>query len=318
MEEKTCSKCKKVLPLTPFYFHKGESKSGFKSACKVCRGYKFGETKQKQKRNVSWTDDEINFMINFYDSSSNDEIALILSKTLGSIDAKARFLHLYKENWWNDEEKNILFQYYPIMKTEDLKQSLLKNRSNGSINKKAMELGIKKNHTILENIRANNLEGYSIKGLENLNWSGAKGLRDLCRNRLANWINNIKIKYNNKCYITGESTNLIVHHVVSFKSIFDNAISEFTTKYNFPIYEDVLLYYKNNLETLLEQFVDLIVRNHKLSDGVLIKKDIHDLFHNLYGTRYCSPKDYLEFENKLFNGDFDNTLNISFEIKGVV
>lgn len=307
---KICSKCKRELPLTSYFFHKGGGKTGFKSDCKECRGYSFGETRKSRvvNRNLSWSNSDIQYMEKHYANTDNKVLSNILNKSEKAIVTKARYLHLYKETWWSGGEIDLLKEYYPFLLIDELISLHLPNRSASGIKKKAMELGITKNEQILYGIRSNNLGEYIGFGTASLNWKGTSGLRQMARNRLNGWITSIKEKYNHTCALTGNTENLIVHHIVSFKEIFYDVLDKNVQEKCFPIYEDVSMYFENKLNNLLEEFLNEVVSQHSESTGILIRGDIHDLFHNFYGTHNCTEQDFFEFIIRCKNGEFNDVI----------
>ena len=65
--------------------------------------------------------------------------------------------------------------------------------------------------------------------------------------------------------------------------------------YGFAMHENIMEYYKDNTEDELLRFVGEVVEKHKIEHGILIHRDIHAEFHNIYGTRYNTEKDFYNF-----------------------
>lgn len=293
---KICSKCKRELPLDSYYFHKGGSKDGFKEQCKECRGSKFGITRKRTVLNIFWTEERNNLLKEFHSNFTNEELAEIFGTSKNAINTQARRLNLYKDIWWSNNELILINKYYPNMNTIDFKNKYLPKRSLQSIKKKACELGISKENKLLLNIRLNNLGGYASFGHDNLNYKGIKNVYEMCRNNLSKWIELVKQNCNYKCAITGETENLVVHHIRPFREIFYNTYYYFKEKYNFEIYNNVDKYQDNEL-ILLRLFVKTIEQNHNINDGVLITEKLHKEFHNIYGTRKNTIEDFYSFLN---------------------
>lgn len=54
---KICSKCKKELPATNYYFHRAKNRpDGLYEQCKKCRGYPYGETRRRE--NLTYNNEE--------------------------------------------------------------------------------------------------------------------------------------------------------------------------------------------------------------------------------------------------------------------
>ena len=172
---------------------------------------------------------------------------------------------------------------------------MLPDRSIKSIRKKAYELGVKVPIEQIDEIAKRNLE----KTYE-VNFKNIKGLAHTCRNRLRLWKELVYDKYE-KCVITGKCDSLIVHHLKSFKDIFYETLEYYENKYNFIREEDVSKCIELNGEDLFENFVCAVRDNHKEDDGILISEEIHNDFHNKYGTRYCTKEDFYEYCLKYHN-----------------
>jgi len=293
---KICSKCKRELPLDSYYFHMGSGKDGFKEQCKECRGFKFGVTKKQNKNATFWNEERNNLLKEIHNKYTDEEIAKIIGTTKNAINTQARRLKLYKDIWWEENELNLLNQYYPKMDTIDFKNKYLPNRSLQSIKKKAHELNISKEDKLIYDIRLNNLGGYADFGHDNLNYKGIKNVYEMCRNNIGNWVDLVKQHCNYKCVITGETENLVVHHIRPFREIFYNTYYYFKENYNFEIYNNVDKYQDNEL-ILLRLFVKTIEQNHNINDGVLITEKLHKEFHNIYGTRKNTIEDFYSFLN---------------------
>ena len=310
---KICSKCKRELPANYEYFHKGITKDGFKYECKECRGGKFGIFRKINRQSKLWTEDDINYLKNNYSSNLNKNLSQVLNKTESQISSMSIYLNLYKDTWWSESDINILKEEYPQCESAEIFVSnFMQNRTIASVRKKASELDIKL--TNIEEIRKNNLKGYMELGVLNLNYIGNKSLISTCRNRLGNWINGIKLKYDNKCYLTGLDNDLIIHHVKSFRDIFNTVLNKYEKIYNFEI-KDMDWYYENNQEKIVNKFINEVVASHKLEDGVLISSRLHSLFHSekLYGTKNCNSSDFNNFIERYYGGEFDNKLEDNFK-----
>lgn len=108
------------------------------------------------------------------------------------------------------------------------------------------------------------------------------------RGKLGKWRNDSLEFHNNKCFVSGRTKNLIIHHIVPFNQIRDyvlnslelsnKALSDFT---------------KEELTILENRFNDY----HSLSLGVPLNETIHKQFHMLYGN-YATLEELLEYKNE--------------------
>ena len=104
-------------------------------------------------------------------------------------------------------------------------------------------------------------------------------------------------KCNYQCVLTG-SKKFHIHHLYSFNQI----ISDVFNKYNFPIYDTFEEYSDEELDTILDKFIEE-QDSHPL--GVCIDENIHKLFHSVYG-QYCNtPEQWYQFEKDYKNGIYD-------------
>ena len=100
-----------------------------------------------------------------------------------------------------------------------------------------------------------------------------------------------------KCCITGKSDVLIdVHHIRSFKLIAIEALREFGI-------EDECYYWKTYQdygEDVLSKIVEL---NNKYGLGALMRKDIHQLYHKIFGHGNNTEEQFEEFKQRIKSGD---------------
>ena len=140
-------------------------------------------------------------------------------------------------------------------------------------------------------------------GNKNPNYRGnitpiAKHLRE----RQKNWFNDCKQQTNYKCQLTNRnSRELHTHHLLSFNIIVDQAHKE----YNIIVKETVSEYTNKELE-LLENYVDTWHKNN--NNAVVLCKEVHNLFHKLYGKGNNTPEQYIEFKERYLAGEFKEIL----------
>ena len=95
---------------------------------------------------------------------------------------------------------------------------------------------------------------------------------------------------NEKCFLTGQTDQLEIHHLTPLNIIIKNVLSEFDGGID-SLYKD------NNIELFDERILDIHTQ-----DGicVILNKDIHSLFHKLYGYANCTKEDFFEFSKSFF------------------
>lgn len=143
------------------------------------------------------------------------------------------------------------------------------------------------------------------RGENNYFWKGGVSeLNNYLRQYLYDWKINSFEKYNYSCFITNEKGNdLEVHHTKPFNIIRDEVLN----KLNVPIHQFI----KDYNQQTLNKIVDLFIEEHNKKLGVPIKKELHKLFHNIYGwDEMVSFNDVIEFKERYLNGEFTTTLSI--------
>lgn len=132
-------------------------------------------------------------------------------------------------------------------------------------------------------------------GNKSIMWKGGiTSIRKFIANNVRRWRKESIEFYNGKCVITGDSYD-VVHHLYGFNLILNNAFE----KLNLPIYENVSDYNKEDLNNL----VFLVKEMHNSMLGVCLRKDVHQLFHKLYGHGNNTPEQFEEFRQRIVSGE---------------
>jgi DNA-binding CsgD family transcriptional regulator len=129
------------------------------------------------------------------------------------------------------------------------------------------------------------------------NWKGGiTGIRTLLRDRISNWIKESLEKNNYKCDITGiNSDDLEVHHIKPFHIMRDEVITELGLK--------EIEYVSDFSIDEIQKIVALFEKKHQENLGIPLLKDLHKIFHKLYGFN-TTFDDYTEFKNRYHKGEF--------------
>ena len=139
-----------------------------------------------------------------------------------------------------------------------------------------------------------------LKGNLTSNWKGglsktSRYFRKFC----SNWIKDTLIKDNYTCQITKlRGGDLVVHHLVSFKDILNEAIANTNLYY----YESISQYTEEELN-LIQQEIERL--HYKYGLGITLKHEVHRLFHETYGFNDTTEAQFMEFKNRYKNGEFD-------------
>lgn len=146
--------------------------------------------------------------------------------------------------------------------------------------------------------------GYeSFSGENHYAWNGGtKPLRDHLRiNVISQWKKDSMKNCNYRCVITGDRFDDI-HHLYNFQNIIFETLEilGLEVKHNLGDYSEEELSNINNL---------FLESHYKYGLGVCLRKDIHKLFHQLYGKSNNTPEQFEEFKTRYFNKEFNHLLN---------
>jgi hypothetical protein len=131
--------------------------------------------------------------------------------------------------------------------------------------------------------------------------NGESKVTDALRDSVDGWRNNLLQIYNNKCPITG-SSDVVTHHLYPFAKI----LKECSLKTGVPILKRIGDYKD------YEDFAKLkesVVEYHWENDiGIVISKELHDLFHNAYGDKDNTIEQFDEFLKEKYNINLKDVL----------
>ena len=142
----------------------------------------------------------------------------------------------------------------------------------------------------------------SLGGENSSNWKGGiTSLNMFLRGSIESWKRDTMRRYNYCCDVTGVERNFQIHHLTGFGKIVDNFIKE----YNIDVKVNIGEYTKEELSYLRNTFEEY---HNSYGLGVLMHKDVHTLFHNIYGKDDGdnTPEQYYEFKNKYINKEIPN------------
>lgn len=321
--EMCCKRCDRVLPYNDEYFPSDKStKTGLRNVCYECKGSSFGKRKPKSE---IWTNKEDKLLIEIYADNTNEEISLLFpNRTVKALVDRARLLGLSKSNiarekqyknhsrimkvnsaWIgrtvSEEEKENLSNNMK-RKWENDRESMLKNAQyertpeiRKAISDKAKERGAWVGESNPRHLNP-------LIGSTNGNWKG--GITPLLfwlRNQLDDWKQESMKFHNYTCVLSGKNFDEI-HHLVSFKEIINIALNEL----NYSKTKTLEEYSDKELETLRYKIIEI---NNSFGLGVCLTKEIHKLFHDLYGYGDNSPEQFEEFTNRYKSCEFEKILH---------
>lgn len=275
-----------------------------------------------------WTDSELELLLNNYDKCSKEEMMNLLpGRSWKAILSKAHKQSIQKRFSWTQEEDNILIEQYPKLPMDDFLK-LLPNRSRDSVISRAMKLGVNnydrhfwtkkeeqyiKDHweTMPDIIIANNLgkSKESVKCKRNLlglhrqnkEHKSYDNISKYLRGQIYQWKKTSMENCNYKCVLTG-SKDFEIHHLYPVNMIIEDMVN----KYNISILP-LNEYTANNLEYLTKLFIEEH-RKHPL--GECVRKDIHMLFHSLYGQYNTTEEQWIQFKKDYNSGLYDKRIDV--------
>lgn len=134
-------------------------------------------------------------------------------------------------------------------------------------------------------------------------WKGGKTpIGTYIRDNLKEWKFKSSRNSNFECVITKTKgkNKLVLHHLYSFDNILEQAFNDIMV---FPKGE-INNYCKEELEQLLQRVIEI---HNSLPLGVLLRKDIHLLFHKIYGYGNNTPEQFEEFKYRYLLNEFNKT-----------
>lgn len=279
-----------------------------------------------------WTEEDTNYL--------RDNIGLGYDKlfeyfsgrhTKNAIETKAQKMGLTKSQDWTEDELNIMKKYYSILPKEDI-QKLLPNRTWNSIILKSSNLKIKSHHYLSEKyseeeenfIKENfgkmtdaeiaKAIGKTIHGIcdkrrllglyyFDKNYSKYNNISKFFRAHIYDWKENSMKQCNYQCIFTG-SKDYAIHHIISFNTILSKFFSYIESK-NLLKSNNLCDYSKEELDNLIKIFNTI---HDKYPLGICVRKDIHNLFHNIYGSGGNTKEQWDIFSEKFLNHEYDNLI----------
>lgn len=279
-----------------------------------------------------WTDEDTNYLKENFNLGYSKLYDYFSDRhTKKAIRTKAIKMGLTKPQDWTEEEIKILKDNYSILPKKDL-QKLLPNRSWNAITIRGGILGIRsykylnekyseeeknfirENFGKMTDIEIANALGKSVRGISDQrhslglyyldkNYSKYNNISKFFRAHIYDWKENSMKQCNYQCIFTG-SKDYAIHHIISFNTI----LSEF-----FSYIESKNLLKSNNLNDYSKEELDNLIKifntiHDKYPLGICVRKDIHNLFHNIYGSGGNTKEQWDIFSEKYINHEYDDLI----------
>ena len=247
-------------------------------------GIKFDLKNRNNKNCVNsykkWSKEEIKILEDNYPTRPISEVESMLpGRTKSMIINKVNLLKItsYRiiKTKWNDDEIQYLYDNW--MLTPDVIMAINLNRTQRAVQAKRLELGLCRMDTdsssyptLSKYFRGQNYE-WKIQSMKNCDY---------------------------KCVITG-SKDFEIHHLYGVSNIISDIINMY------PKYKNIKFEKLTNadLEFLTTKFIE---HQSQYPLGECIRKDLHVLFHSLYGQYYNTPEQWYRFKIDYQEGVYDN------------
>lgn len=234
----------------------------------------------KSKGKIKWSDEEIDILINNYSYIPISEVKKLLPhRTKSMIKNKANFLNITSyqilSTKWTPADIEYLRNNWEL--TPDIVIARELNRSQRAVQAKRLELGLyrmdmKSNSypTLAKYIRGQNYE-WKVASMRNCEY---------------------------QCILTG-SKDFDIHHLYGVSNLISDILEDYPSYKDKP-FEDLL---DSELNFLANKFMEYQAR-YPL--GECVRKDIHKLFHSLYGQYYNTPEQWCKFKEDYQKGVYKN------------
>ena len=129
---------------------------------------------------------------------------------------------------------------------------------------------------------------------------GITPLYEHLRSCIRPWIIDSFDYYNRTCVLTDckNNSNLVIHHIYQFSYIVEESLQEL----NLEVKPQINL----DSEEELKSIEELVLQKHyKHGFGICISKEVHKLFHHIYGYTNTIPKDWEDFERDFKKGKYN-------------
>lgn len=280
-----------------------------------------------------WNSEEIAILKDKYGKVNIQELYQLFNGThsKSAIKSKAQRLGFQTDPFWSKEDKEIVKEYYSNISFSEL-QKMLPHKTEYSIRGIASKLGLKSRQYLYEKyseeqikfISDNWLKMSDIRMAEILNkspsgimaqrnklglykikkdYSNYTSLDKFFRGHIQQWKNDSMKSCEYKCVFTG-SKNFVIHHTYGFNNIL-REVYEVLDNQNLLKSNKIGDYTKEELDEILLIFNN-IHSNYPL--GVCIRKDIHNLFHKIYGSGGNNEQQWNEFCKEYKNRLYDKQI----------
>ena len=269
-----------------------------------------------------------NIQIDNYNICNVSDVQNMLQNkySYNAITTKAKKMRIAENNYWSENEIELLNLYYPTCTLDEM-VLILPNRNRKTIIAKAADMGIKnvvKYNKEQEEYIVNNWETMTDEEIAIKINKTRKGVRDkrllmgllrlkeessyndlsefIRRNNL-NWKERSMIQSGYKCVFTGDRFQAI-HHIHGLNLILNETLGELSI----PVKKCMNDYTEIELRNILDLFR---IKQDQYPLGICLRDDIHKLFHHIYGYGYNTEVQWKEFKQDFRNGKYLDVIKVA-------
>ena len=273
--------------------------------------------------NYFWTQHDKDILQKYYSIIPTEEIQKMLDKpyTIRLIQNQAKKMGLTKSQYWTDDEINIMQEKYSSLRAMNIME-FLPNKSYHAIIGKAVSMGLRcdifwtddEKQYIIDNwehmsdVEMGEVLGRPSSGVMeqrhklglyyDLGYNGYYTIINYIRMDITEWKKKSMESCNYKCVLTGKKFDDI-HHKYSFNLI----LKETLDTINIDDRESIDDYTDEELKNILNTFHSI---QNKYPLGVCLSRDVHKLFHKIYGYGDNTVEQWNEFETNYKNGLYEH------------
>lgn len=123
--------------------------------------------------------------------------------------------------------------------------------------------------------------------------NGKSDVKEALRHCIYSWKKELKRMYGGKCAVTSAKTNIVVHHLVDFNKLLEEASRESGV----PVFDKISDY--DNYGDFVK-LKEALLKKHTFDIGIVISRRVHSKFHSNY-TGYATPENFDDFLRKYYN-----------------
>lgn len=224
-----------------------------------------------------WLKHEDEILYKYYQIAPIKEVCFMLpNRTKNAIITHARKFNLnaYGRNLWSDSEKQYIIDNWALVPDVIMAKNL--GRTFRATKAKREELQLYR---------------------RDMNSTTYESISKYMRGKIQSWKISSMKACDYKCVFT-DSKDFQIHHLYGVS----NLISDIFKNTYIEEKKDICDYSEAELNYLATLFIK---EQDKYPLGICVSKEIHMLFHSLYGQYYNTPEQWYQFENDYRNGAYD-------------